>query len=34
MTREGRLRGHVVKWGETIDIEVYGLLRGEWDASR
>lgn len=29
MEREGRLRRHFVKWDEPVDLEVYGLLRGE-----
>lgn len=29
MRHEGRLRRHFVKWGEAVDLEVYGLLRGE-----
>jgi RimJ/RimL family protein N-acetyltransferase len=29
MTREGRLRGHVVKNGRRRDLVAYGLLRGE-----
>jgi [ribosomal protein S5]-alanine N-acetyltransferase len=31
MTREGRLRGHILKWGVFEDVEVYGILRGEMD---
>jgi RimJ/RimL family protein N-acetyltransferase len=27
---EGRLRGHLLKWGEFEDILMYGLLREEW----
>ncbi len=30
MSYEGRLRKHVVKWGEPRDIECYGVLREEW----
>jgi RimJ/RimL family protein N-acetyltransferase len=30
MTHEGRQRGHVLKWGEYLDEEVYGILRDEW----
>ena len=33
MVREGRLRQHVVKWGERIDLELYSVLRAEWDAA-
>ena len=29
MQREGRSREHVKKWGEYLDLERYGLLRGE-----
>jgi ribosomal-protein-alanine N-acetyltransferase len=30
MWREGRLRQHVLKWGEFIDVENYGLLAEEF----
>ena len=30
MRHEGRLRGHHVKWGESLDSDVYGVLRDEW----
>jgi len=30
MKHEGRMRGHLVKWGEYQDLEFYGMLRGEW----
>ncbi len=30
MTHEGRLRQHDVKWGERVDLEVYGILPEEW----
>ena len=30
MTHEGKLRGHVLKWGVFEDIELYGVLRDEW----
>ena len=33
MQHEGCLRGHVKKWGQVIDVEVYGLLREKWDAA-
>ena len=26
MKYEGRLRGHICKWGESQDLECYGLL--------
>lgn len=29
MEREGRLRRHFEKWGEFVDVEVYGLPRAE-----
>jgi RimJ/RimL family protein N-acetyltransferase len=32
MRHEGSLRQHLVKWGETIDVEIYGILRQEWVA--
>lgn len=31
MKHEGCLRGHVRKWGEFIDIEVYAILKSEWE---
>lgn len=31
MRYEGKLRQHVLKWGVFEDIELYGLLRDEWD---
>jgi [ribosomal protein S5]-alanine N-acetyltransferase len=31
MRHEGRLREHVKKWGEYLDLERYGLLRKELD---
>ena len=30
MVREGCLRKHFNKWGEFVDIEIYGLLREEY----
>jgi RimJ/RimL family protein N-acetyltransferase len=33
MKHEGHLRRHVMKWGEALDIEVYGVLREEWGVS-
>ena len=30
MRHEGTLRRHIVKWGEAIDLELYGVLREEW----
>ena len=34
MRNEGRLREHVLKWGEFLDIEMYGLLREEFARTR
>lgn len=34
MQREGRLRQHFKKWDEFVDVEIYGLLREEWEASQ
>lgn len=31
MKHEGTMRQHQRKWGEYLDIEVYGLLKAEWD---
>lgn len=30
MRHEGRLRQHVKKWGEFLDVEAYGILRSEF----
>ena len=30
MKHEGTMRQHQRKWGEYLDIEVYGILRKEW----
>jgi RimJ/RimL family protein N-acetyltransferase len=30
MRHEGTHRAHIVKWGEAVDVEMYGVLRGEW----
>ncbi|HUG39460.1 MAG TPA: GNAT family N-acetyltransferase [Longimicrobiales bacterium] len=32
MSYEGRLREHVKKWGEHLDLERYGILRREFEA--
>jgi RimJ/RimL family protein N-acetyltransferase len=32
MRHEGKLRQHVLKWGVFEDIELYGVLRDEWEA--
>jgi len=34
MVYEGTLRQHVFKWGEYLDMAMYGLLREEWLAAR
>jgi ribosomal-protein-alanine N-acetyltransferase len=33
MRYEGCQRGHVRKWDQFIDLELYGLLRQEWEQS-
>lgn len=30
MRHEGSLRKHIKKWGEHLDVEVYGILAAEW----
>lgn len=30
MTREGRLREHLNRWGRFEDVETYGILAAEW----
>jgi ribosomal-protein-alanine N-acetyltransferase len=30
MQREGTMRQHLVKWGEHVDVECYGILRDQW----
>lgn len=34
MKHEGTLRQHIKKWGELLDVEMYGILREEWLSSR
>jgi RimJ/RimL family protein N-acetyltransferase len=34
MRHEGRLRDHVRRWDRFEDVEVYAILRPEWDASQ
>jgi [ribosomal protein S5]-alanine N-acetyltransferase len=31
MQREGILRRHFLKWGVFEDVEIYGILREEWE---
>ena len=31
MRHEGKMRQHVRKWNEYIDVECYGLVREEWE---
>jgi RimJ/RimL family protein N-acetyltransferase len=33
MRHEGTHRAHIVKWGEAVDVEMYGVLRGEWNGA-
>jgi [ribosomal protein S5]-alanine N-acetyltransferase len=33
MRREGRLRGHFIKWGSFEDVEIYGILADDWRAA-
>ena len=30
MKYEGRLQGHIKKWGEYVDLELYGMLKEDW----
>jgi RimJ/RimL family protein N-acetyltransferase len=30
MKHEGTMRRHQLKWGEYLDIEIYGMLSKEW----
>jgi len=34
MKQEGQLREHILKWGDFLDVVVYGILRSEWEANR
>src|SRR5262245_56457007 len=34
MRHEGRRRGHVLKWGEFVDLEDYAVLAEEWRAKK
>jgi len=31
MRHEGMRRHHVMKWGKSEDLEIYGILRAEWE---
>jgi [ribosomal protein S5]-alanine N-acetyltransferase len=31
MLHEGTLRGHVQKWGVFEDLELYGMLKADWE---
>ncbi len=30
MRQEGYLRAHILKWGEFLDLEMYGILAADW----
>ena len=30
MHREGTMRQHLVKWGEHVDVDYYGIVREDW----
>lgn len=32
MRHEGSMREHSLKWGEFADLEIYGILRREWES--
>ncbi|HUJ13861.1 MAG TPA: GNAT family N-acetyltransferase [Thermoanaerobaculia bacterium] len=34
MRHEGTLRHHLKKWGEYVDVECYGIIRGEFEGPR
>jgi len=34
MQREGTMRQHLLKWGEHVDVDYYGIVRGEWERQR
>ncbi len=34
MRHEGYLRGHILKWGEFMDLEMYGMLASDWKRIR
>lgn len=31
MQREGTMRQHLVKWGERVDVDYYGIVREDWE---
>jgi len=31
MQREGTMRQHLVKWGERVDVDYYGIIREDWE---
>jgi [ribosomal protein S5]-alanine N-acetyltransferase len=33
MRHEGRQRGHILKWGEFVDIEMYGMVASDVDGA-
>jgi RimJ/RimL family protein N-acetyltransferase len=33
MRHEGRQRAHILKWGEFLDIEMYGMLASDLDSA-
>lgn len=34
MKCEGQLRQHVLKWGDFLDVVVYGILKSEWETNQ
>lgn len=34
MRHEGSMREHNCKWGKFIDVELYGILRAEWESQQ
>ncbi len=34
MRHEGCMREHHCKWGKFIDVELYGILRSEWESAQ
>ena len=31
MQHEGTMRQHIVKWGERVDVDYYGIVREDWE---